>query len=66
MSAMTLGFIGRGDLELEVWIGTEDYYVRRLYIVESASDPADPTTWDFEFSNLGRPVEINAPPIPNS
>ena len=39
MSAMTLGFIGLGDVELEVWIGTEDFYVRRLRIVEPETDP---------------------------
>jgi lipoprotein LprG len=66
VGAMTLGFIGRGDVELQVWIGAEDYYVRRLHIVEPETDPADPTTWDFSFSNLGQPVEIKAPPIPNS
>jgi lipoprotein LprG len=66
VSAMTLGFIGRGDVELQVWIGTEDFYVRRLHIVEPETDPADPTMWDFFFSNLGQPVEIKAPPIPNS
>lgn len=63
MSAMTLGFIGHGDVELEVWIGTEDFYVRRLYIVEPETDPEDPTSWDLRFSNLGQPVEIKAPPL---
>ena len=63
MSAMTLGFIGYGDVELEVWIGTEDFYVRRLRIVEPETDPDDPRAWDLEFSKLGQPVEINAPSI---
>jgi hypothetical protein len=66
VSAMTLGFIGRGDVELEVWIGAEDFYVRRLHIVEPETDPSDPTTWDMRFSNLGQPVEIKAPPIPDA
>jgi lipoprotein LprG len=61
--AMTLGFIGQGDVELEVWIGAEDYYVRRLSIVEPETDPEEPTTWNLEFSKLGEPVEIEAPPI---
>ena len=63
MSAMTMGFIGRGDVDLEVWIGSEDHYVRRLIIVEPETDLDDPTTWSMEFSDLGEPVEINAPPI---
>lgn len=63
VSAMTLGFIGRGDVDLEVWIGTEDFYVRRLRIVEPDTDPEEPTTWDLEFSNFGQPVDITAPPL---
>jgi lipoprotein LprG len=63
LSAMTLGFIGNGDVELEVWIGTEDLHVRRIRIVEPETDPDDPRTWDLSFSNLGEPVEIQAPPI---
>jgi len=62
MRAMTLGFIGGSDVELEVWIGAEDHYVRRLSIVEPESDADNPTTWRLEFSKLGQPVEINAPP----
>ena len=65
VSAMTLGFIGRGDVELEVWIGAEDLYVRRLRIVEFEIDPDNPTIWLMEFSDLGEPVEIMAPPISN-
>lgn len=63
MSAMTLGFIGHGDVELEVWVGIQDYHVRRIWIVEPETDPKDPTTWHMEFSNLGEPVKIDAPSI---
>jgi hypothetical protein len=63
MHDMTLGFIGNGDVELEVWIGTEDFYMRRLRIVEPETDPEDPTRWEMQFSQLGQPVEINPPPV---
>jgi lipoprotein LprG len=63
MREMTLGFIGDSDVELEVWIGTEDFYARRLRILEPATDTQDPTTWHMEFSNLGEPIEIKAPPV---
>ena len=65
ISAATMGFIGDGDVEVKVWIGAEDYLMRRLHIVEPATDSDDPTTWDLEFSQLGEPVEINAPPVPD-
>ncbi len=63
VSAMTLGFIGGGDVDLEVWVGVQDFYVRRLYIIETDSDADNPTTWDLTFSKLGQPVEIQAPPV---
>jgi lipoprotein LprG len=63
MQAMTMGFIGHGDVGLEVWIGAQDFYVRRLRIVEPETDPDDPTTWYLEFSKIGEPVEIIAPPV---
>jgi lipoprotein LprG len=63
MSAMTLGFIGQGDVDLEVWIDTEDFYVQRLRLIDLDTDPEDPTTWYLEFSSMGEPVDIKAPPI---
>jgi lipoprotein LprG len=66
MNAMTLGFIGRGDVDLEVWIGADDFYVRRLRIVEPETKPDDPTTWELQFSNYGEPVDIEPPPISSS
>jgi lipoprotein LprG len=63
MSAMTMGFIGRGDVVIDVWIGADDFFVRRLRIVEPETDPNDPTTWEMEFSDFGQPVDISAPPV---
>jgi lipoprotein LprG len=63
MNAMTLGFIGRGDVELDVWIGAEDFFPRRLVIVDPDTDPEDPTTWELQFSAPGQPVDITAPPV---
>ncbi len=62
VSAMTLGMIGGTDVDLEAWIGTEDYHVRRLYIVERDGED-QPTTWDLTFSQPDQQVEIQAPPI---
>ena len=63
LNDMTLGFIGQGDVELEVWVDAEDHYVRRLYITDPVTDPEDPTTWTLEFSSFGQAVEIKAPPV---
>jgi hypothetical protein len=46
-----------------VWVDSEDFYMRRLTIVEPYTDPSDPTTWDLGFSEFGQEVEIQAPPL---
>jgi lipoprotein LprG len=63
MSSATLGFIGEGDVAVEVWVDSEDFYMRRLIIVEPYTDPNEPTTWDLGFSQFGQEVEIQAPPL---
>jgi lipoprotein LprG len=63
MIAATMGFIGDGDVEVEVWVDSEDFYMRRLTIVEPYTDPSDPTTWDLGFSEFGQEVEIQVPPL---
>jgi lipoprotein LprG len=64
MSAATLGFIGEeGDVEVDVWVDSEDFYMRRLTVVEPYTDPDEPTTWDLVFSQFGQEVKIQAPPL---
>jgi lipoprotein LprG len=58
MYDMTLGFIGQGDVELDIWVDAEDYYVRRLHVTDPVTDPENPTTWTLEFSNFGQAVEV--------
>ena len=63
MRDMTMGFIGQGDVELEVWVDTQDFYVRQIHLVEPETDPEDPTAWNIQFSNFEEPVEIDPPPV---
>jgi lipoprotein LprG len=63
MRDMTMGFIGQGDVELEVWVDVKDFYVRQIHLVESETDPEDPTAWNIQFSNFEEPVDIEPPPV---
>ncbi len=63
MIAATMGFIGEGDVEVEVWVDSEDFHMRRLAIVEPYTDPSDPTTWALIFAQFEQEVEIQAPPL---
>ncbi|RMF37974.1 MAG: LppX_LprAFG lipoprotein [Chloroflexi bacterium] len=62
VALLTQGLIGlSGDVEVEVWVGSQDFLIRRVQIVEPATDPQDPTVWEITFSRLGEPVEIKPP-----
>lgn len=62
--ALTFGMITSGQVRVDFWVGREDGYVHRIRLVETESDPEQPTTWLIELSAFDQPVEIVAPPIP--
>jgi lipoprotein LprG len=59
----TMGMIPEGAVIVDVWIDTETFLLRRVTLVETASDSEDPTVWDIELSAFDQPVEIEPPPI---
>ncbi len=62
LGALTLGLITSGEVEVEFHIGRQDRCVHRIQIVETASDPQEPTTWAIDLSAFGQPVDIQPPP----
>jgi hypothetical protein len=59
----TLGMIPEGAVVVDAWIDTETFILRRVTLVETASDPDDPTVWHIELSAIDEPVAIEPPPI---
>lgn len=59
----TLGMIPEGVVVVDVWIDAETLLLRRVTMVETASDPDDPTTWHIELSAFDEPVQIEPPPL---
>ena len=64
VAPLTSGMIRSGQVTVDVWIGQDDAYVRRIEIVELDSDPEDPTHWHIEFTAFDQPVDIEAPSLP--
>jgi len=62
LRALGFGLITSGEVEVEFRIGREDDYVYRIQIVETTSDPTEPTTWVIELSAFDEPVDIQPPP----
>ena len=63
LRALGFGLITSGEVDVQFQIGQSDSYVRRIQIVELASDPEKPTTWGITFSAFDTPVDIQPPPV---
>jgi hypothetical protein len=59
----TLGMIPAGPVMVDVWVDAGTFLLRQIRLVETASDPDDPTVWHITLSNFGQTVEIEPPPI---
>jgi hypothetical protein len=64
ISPLASGMIGAGRVDVSIWTGQEDDYVRRIQIIELESDDLDPSQWLLVFSAFGELEEIQPPPIP--
>jgi hypothetical protein len=64
IAPLASGMIGAGQVEVHIWIGQEDDYVRRVRIVELESDPENPIQWLLEFSAFDEVEVIQPPPVP--
>ena len=53
--------VPRGAIEVDVWIGQDDFYVRRVRLEYATSDSEQPTTWLLELSDFNEPVTIEPP-----
>lgn len=63
ISPLASGMIDSGQVAVDIWVGQQDSYVRRIRMVETGSDPADPTQWLLLFSALNQVEPIKAPPV---
>jgi hypothetical protein len=51
-----------GDLAIDLWVGENDLYLRRVKLVELQSGDATPATWLMQLSDFNKPVGIEPPP----
>ncbi len=61
LAAISGGMIGAGPVAAEIWADKETLRALRLTLVDSATDPAEPTTWTMSFSDYGQPVDVRDP-----
>ena len=58
---MSGGLISTGRVDVDVWVDAQAFLVRRVVLVDTASDAEKPSTWTLSFGKFGAPVTIEAP-----
>jgi lipoprotein LprG len=56
------GRIGAGPVTADVWADTATLRASQIVLVDTATDPANPTTWDILFGEYDKPVDVQTPP----
>ncbi len=64
LQGMSGGLIGKGPINVDLWIDPDKYLPSKAVIVDKDSDPDKPTTWTMTFSSYGKEVNITAPKVP--
>ena len=63
LQGMSGGLIGKGPIDIDLWIEPDTHLPRKAVIVDKDSDPEKPTTWTMTFSSYGKEVNISAPQV---
>jgi len=63
LQGMSGGLIGKGPVDVDLWIEPDTFLPRKAVIVDKDSDPEKPTTWTMTFSSYGKDVNITAPKV---
>lgn len=61
VQALSQNLLGAGPVAVDLWADVATSRASKLVIVDTASDPAAPSTWTVEFSGYDKTVEVRAP-----
>ncbi|PDW00636.1 hypothetical protein A9Q02_21645 [Candidatus Chloroploca asiatica] len=61
LQAISLGLLGAGPVAVDLWADQATMLATRLILVDTATDPENPTTWTVDFSDYGKTVDVRAP-----
>jgi lipoprotein LprG len=63
LQGMSGGLIGKGPIDVDLWIEPDTYLPRKAVIVDKDSDAEKPSTWTMTFSSYGKDMNITAPEV---
>ncbi|NTU80363.1 MAG: LppX_LprAFG lipoprotein [Chloroflexales bacterium] len=61
LQPISLNLLGAGPVAVDLWADVETLRAARIVLVDTATDPARPTTWTVSFSDYDKAVEVRAP-----
>ncbi|NJN16164.1 MAG: LppX_LprAFG lipoprotein [Oscillochloris sp.] len=61
LQAISMGLLGSGPVTAELWADMETMRATRLVLLDTSSDPANPTTWTITFSDYGKTIDVREP-----
>ena len=64
IAPMTAYMVTGSDVSFTLWVGADDFILRKVHIVEKDAGDSDATEWDILLSQFDKPVRIEQPPLP--
>jgi lipoprotein LprG len=61
LSDITYGLLGVGLVQVDLWADVESLRVTQVVMVDSGTDPENPSTWTMTFSDYDKEVDVHAP-----
>lgn len=61
LQPISFNLLGIGPVQVDVWADQETRRATQIILVDTATDPASPSTWTMNFSDYDKPVDVRAP-----
>jgi lipoprotein LprG len=62
LQPISSNLLGAGPVKVDLWADMATMRAAQIVLVDSATDPASPTTWTLKFSEYDKAVDVQAPP----
>ncbi|MFP4438308.1 MAG: LppX_LprAFG lipoprotein [Chloroflexaceae bacterium] len=62
LRAISYNSLGAGPVAVDLWAEQSTMRAKRIILVDTATDPEQPSTWTMNFSDYGKAVDVRVPP----
>jgi lipoprotein LprG len=61
LQAISVGLLGAGPVAFDLWAESNSKRIVQIVLVDSQTDPEDPSTWTIRFSEYEKAIDLRAP-----